>query len=205
VPAIIVAPDGIPPRLVRGFKEESHAQTFLAGDVRLQIQSFYQTIEDAKRKDSEEGEARLIVPGVGGTDVNYGGSFHNPVYLLCCSDPAVGGAGFGPWFVGINAPGTLLRALGDAASPIPGRTLDEVRLLRVRYSKGARVADAPHSGERFQLMLAQKPESYAHECEWRYVVTFSGPVAGAPDPIRLRVDDMSAIATVMPRPVPKAT
>ena len=206
MPAFIVVQDGIPSRLLRGFKKESHAQTFLAGDVRLQIQRFYRTIEDAKRKDPEEGEARLTVPGVGGTDVHYGGSFHNPVYLLCCSDPSVGGAGFGPWVVNIKEPEALLRALGDAASPIPGRTLEEVHLLQVRYSKDdARVVDVPDSGERFKLMLAQKPASFADECEWRYVVIFSGPVAGAPSPIWLRVDNMSAIAAAMPGLVPKAT
>jgi hypothetical protein len=196
--ALVLAPDGVPAVLVRGFKEQAHAESFLSGNVRLQLDQVYRSIEDNERRDTEEGMARLTVPGVGGTDVHYGGSFHNPVYLLCCSDPAAADPKFGRWVVCVNDPGTLLHALGDASSPIAGRTLEEVRLLRVRYSKDSRVADTPDPGERFQLMLAQKPANFAADCEWRYVVMFSGPVPGAPEVIWLKVENMHAIAAAIP-------
>lgn len=198
MPAVATTPDGAPARLLRAFDERAYLQDFLSGKVRLQLHGVYRSIEDERRRDTQEGNARLTVPGLGGVDVSFGGSFHDPVYLLCCSDPAADVSMFGRWVVRINDPVALLEALGAASSPIPGRSLDEVRLLRVRYSKGLRATNTPEPQERLHLMMAQKPASFEPEREWRYVVMFSGPVAGAPSAIWLNVDNMRAIAAASP-------
>lgn len=192
---MLLTPDGVPPCLIRAFTERAHLQRFLAGDVLLRRLDAFRSIEDLTRQDDMEGEAHLIVPGEGGTDVQYGGSFHNPVYLLCCSEPSVGAEAvnpsLGPWTATITAPAALLSALSAAATGcVPGRDLFEAMLLQVRYSKQFRVPVTPTSEERYRLMLAQKPERFEAEREWRYALVLSGGVGDSPRELWLRIPRM---------------
>jgi hypothetical protein len=146
-----------------------------------------------------EGEARLIVPAASGTDVNYGGSFHNPVYLLCCSEPLVGKEmvkpSLGPWIARITAPSDLLSALSTAVKDcVPGRDLLEAMLLPVSYSKQFRVSDTPTSEERYRLMLAQKPLKFEAEREWRYALVLTGGAGDSQEKLTLKVPNMRQFA-----------
>ncbi len=192
---MLLTPDGFPSCLIRAFTKQQHLQSFLAGDVLMRRQDAFRSIEDRSRQDVAEGEARLIVPGDAGVDVHYGGSFHNPVYLVCCSDTAVDLAAthLGRWWATISDPRGLLSALWLAATvAVPGREVIEALLLPVRYSKASRNPDTPASEERYRLMLAQKPQCFAAEHEWRYVVVLSGGVPDSPQQLRLQVDCMGA-------------
>ena len=194
---MLLTPDGVPRSLVRTFREEAHFRQFLAGEIRLGRLDVYRSIEDPTRRDDMEGEARLIVPGEGGTDVNYGGSFHNPVYLLCCSEPSVAvNPSLGAWTARINKPEDLLSALCRAAAvSVPDRELMHAMLLQVRYSKEFRVPFTPPSEERYHLMLAQKPARFEAEREWRYALVFSGGVGDSPTELWLRIENIGQVAS----------
>jgi len=194
---VLLTPDGQPGRLIRAFAEKAHLQGFLAGSVRLRRLDTYRTIEDQTRQDDMEGEARLIVPGARGKDVHYGGSFYNPVYLLCCSEPSHLSEplkpSLGAWIASITEPVVLLSALSSAVR-VPGRQLIDAMLLKVRYSKDSELQVAPSSEERYRLMLAQKPISFEAEREWRYALVLSGGVTDSPEELWLMIEDIEGMA-----------
>ncbi len=192
---MLLTPDGVPQCLMRAFTEEAHLQSFLAGDVLVRRAEAFRATEDLARRDKTEGEARLIVPGKGGVDVHYGGSFHDPAYLLCCSECDAKTANLGPWRATIKAPEALLSALSIAAAAcVPGREVMVAALLRVRYTKATKSPETPPSQERDWLMHAQKPQEFAVEREWRYVLVVSGGVPDSPTELRLRIEGMAAYA-----------
>jgi hypothetical protein len=193
---MLLKPDGVPMGLVRVFKEKAHLQCFLDGNVLIRRLDFFRSIEDSTRQDKTEGEANLILPGQGGVDVHYGGSFHNPTYLLCCSELPTSVAtttDLGNWRATINDPSAFLSALSIAATAvIPGRKVFEAMLLKVRYTKATKSKETPPSEERYRLMLAQKSPCFAKEYEWRYALIFSGGVQDSPHELWLRINNMGA-------------
>jgi len=202
---MLLMPDGVPSCLIRAFSEERHLQSFLSGDVLIRRLDAFRSIEDLSRRDGAEGEARLVVPGEAGVDVYYGGSFHNPVYLLCCSDPGVDTivdtmtTNLGAWWATISDPEGLLSALSlAAATAAPAREVIDTLLLQVRYTKASKISATPDSEERYRLMLAQKPQHFAAEREWRYAVVLSGAVPDSVPELWLRVEDMKRYSC--PRP-----
>ncbi len=154
-----LTPDGVPSCLIRAFTEERHLQNFVAGDILIRRLDAFRSIEDLARRDRAEGEVRLVVPGEAGVDVHGGGSFHSPVYLLCCSDPRVDKmtTSFGTWWATISNPGGFLSALSlAAADAAPGRDVMDTLLLRAPYTKANKSPVTPGSEERYRLMLAQR-------------------------------------------------
>lgn len=198
---MLLTPDGVPSCLIRAFTKEKYLRTFLAGDVRVRRLDGFRSIEDSARRDAAEGEARLVVPDDAGVPVHYGGSFHNPVYLLCCSDPSVDtvASNLGGWWATIRNPAGLLSALSlAAAAAAPGREVIDTLLLQVRYTKASKSSVTPDSEERYRLMLAQKPQDFAAEREWRYAVVLSGGVPDSPAELWLRVENMGAYSCARP-------
>ena len=124
--------------------------------------------------------------GVNGTKVNYGGSVHNPIYVLSFSEPeapAVATDRYGTSVAHIDDVASLVRRLSRAVADFSfeSRELLSVVLHRVRYSRDTTIDPEPTRDERHNLMSSQKDQRDADDREWRVAVTVSGPVAGAPD------------------------
>jgi hypothetical protein len=189
--SIVDFPDGIPPALVRAFASAEDRSNWDRGNYRLRLLSHYRRLESDVRADRGEGEARHIVLGVNQTPVNFGGSYHNPVYIICFSEPDAPAIRSGKY-------GTFLSTIPDVAAftatlltrfeeiTVDTREVFGATLLRVRYSRDAVIDPEPTSEERGRLMIAQKAEPDADDCEWRIAVTLSGPLAGAPEEIWIR-------------------
>lgn len=194
-----LTPDGVPTGLVRTFRRRAHRQAFLNGAVLLRRLDVFRSIEDQSRRDDTEGESHLVVPATSGIDVHLRGSFHNPVYLLCCSEPGAEGANpnFGTYRVRIGDPGRLLSAMAVAAGRhLSGREVINAMLLRVVYTKGTRSETHPTAEERYRLMLAQKPLRFGGEREWRYPIVVSGAVPDSLARLILRIERMDSLASV---------
>lgn len=191
-------PDGVPQSLIRAFNKEKYLQSFLDGEILVRRLDFFRDIEDSTRQDKTEGEANLIVPGQGGVDVNYGGSFHNPTYLLCFSAFPTSVTimpDLGKWRATINDPEGLLSALSTAAAGIiHSREIFDEMFIKVRYTKASKSEETPGSEERYRLMLAQKPPHFAKEYEWRYALVLSGGVQDSPKKLLLRINNMGDYA-----------
>ena len=140
------------------------------------------------RSDEAEGEARHVVLGVNQTPVNFEGTFHNPVFILCFSEPdapSIVEGRYGRFIHRIDDvedfTSRLLKRLEHLE--LGSRELMGVTLLRARYSRDTIIDPEPDSEERWRLMVCKKPISDARDREWRIAATFSGPLAGTPSEI----------------------
>jgi len=192
-------PDGIPAALVRAFSSRDDQTSWDRGACRLRLLTYYRNLESDVRGDPGEGEARHVVLGVNRTPVNFGGSFHNPVYILCFSEPdapAVRSGRYGLFVSTISdVEGFATRLLEQAESiQFVSREVLSLTLLRIRYSRDTTIDPEPSSDERWRLMIAQKAEADAEDCEWRIAITLSGPIADAPREVWIRRTTVTAPA-----------
>lgn len=181
-------PDGVPAALSRAFTCADDQASWDRGRCRLRLLSYYRMLEADVRADRSEGEARHIVLGVNNTPVNFGGSFHNPVYVLSFSEPDAPALVAGRYGTFISRTDDVARLVEALAEPLrhlscEAREVIGVALLRVRYSRDTVIEPEPTSDERCRLMVCQKDPADADDREWRVVVTLSGPLQGAPEAI----------------------
>lgn len=165
---------------------------FLDGDVRL-IELWECRKLEGERRDPSEGEARLIVPGVNRVPVNWGSSFHNPVYILSLSGPKVNVSAmaqrFGRFLVRLQHADQLARSLYErlASQGLDGRTLLFGDRRVVAYTKDDAVRRTPPDARRLQLTWCQKPAiPFADEHEYRLAFGLSGGRGDAPTHISVR-------------------
>jgi len=175
----------LPSNLLRFFHERDHAVSFLDGCVRLGELWGYRKVEGA-RQDASEGEGRLVVPGVKKVPVNFGISFHNPVYILSLCSPRADltlvSRRFGRFVVRVRHANVLAGALFRrlARSSIAGRDLLFGERGAVVYTKDEAVARTPRHERRVRLSWMQKPPDFVGEREYRIAFAFSGPRPDAP-------------------------
>lgn len=198
-----------PATLLRAFPDRTHAEDLVRhGRVRLGSILSYRTIEDEKRRDPTEGEVRLQVPGpvttlhidpvtlrvnnetVAPGLLNFGSSYHNPVYALCMSSPDVQPDHFrhlGRYVIRISDTSMLLDDVVEAlrTPPVAECEVLFVDLCPVVYNKGT-IAPAPR-GDSIKLHYSQKPDHFSSDCEHRLAVGLSGPLARAPSHIFLQL------------------
>jgi hypothetical protein len=136
--------------------------------------------------DRDEGAARHIVLGINNTPVNFGGSWHNPIYILCLSSGSVDRdylkSKYGSHLIVLEDIHGFVRNLAAAitSSPLPQRELLGIEVATVRYNRDEILSPEPNQVERHRLMWAQKAQCFGDDCEVRVAVFMSGPVAGAP-------------------------
>lgn len=213
MPAQLVINDK-PPRLFKAFREPQFAKALSdEGRLRLWKLQYYTTIEDAARKDVDEGEGRLSVLGkvpvvtldgmtgeikntyeVDG-HFNYGTTWLNPTYIYCMAMPGADVTElrrrFGEHIVEIAEPERFLRALHVAilATDLGGRRPDFVDGFAVRYDKGA-VGSVPEDNSvHLRLSYGQKRPEFACEWEYRVAVPISGPQKGSPEYLDLTLSN----------------
>lgn len=138
------------------------------------------------RGDPAEGTARHVVRGANNTPVHFGGSFHNPVYIVSFSEPdapALLAHRYGEFTSRIDDVKRFVMALSRAIRlrRIDSREVYEVELLRVGYSRDTVIEPEPKAQERHRLMICQKDRADAGDHEWRVALTISGPHRDAPD------------------------
>ncbi len=160
-----------PNTLLRTFKEEDHARSFVGGAIRLGLLEGYRRAEDA-RKDETEGTVRhhwkLQSP------VCCERSSMNPYFILCTSHPEADRRAlterFGPYIVRMNDPMELLNRLELAwrkHSLASGRCI----ITPVVYNKDTLLDPTPGLLPPPAYSYSQKPKSFEVEREFRYVLT----------------------------------
>lgn len=155
--------------LYRGFEKLEHAREFVEhGIVCFGSINMYRTIEDAKRRDTNEGEAVVQTPAPDGQGyIDFHVTSPAPTYVLCLTTSEASAREFGPHVVRINDVGTfqgdIIRSVG-ASPPIPN---PRVKCGFVEYTRGYEVNAEPGVEDWVHLRCYQKAPSLAHEQEYR--------------------------------------
>jgi len=167
----------IPEILYRGFDALEHAHAFVdEGIVRLGRLDNYCNLEDARRRDADEGKAKLLMPVPDSQDVTdvipTECKGRNWVYVLCCSGahPADVASKFGPYVVRINNPGRLKADIRSYLSSNPVVPNPSVDPRWVTYDRDAAATRSLDADELLTLSYSQKSASFAAEQEYRIVI-----------------------------------
>jgi len=202
-----------PSPLYRAFNKEEYAQRFVEqGIFQLRPLPYYCKIEDANRKDKDEGEGRVVISMdrpvltldqksgkiLSQTNefgpVYFGTSSINPRYIQCFSGPQVNleylACQYGQHIVRINQPITLV---DDVAAHLEQR-LDLpsemwVDCIQVRYDKDQSVSELPEpaSQERIRMSYGQKDPRFSKDCEYRLVLTLPISISSCPVEIEVKL------------------
>ena len=178
----------VPDILYRGFDAPEHARAFVnEGVIHFGRLDGYCNLEDARRRDRDEGKAQLLTPVPNSQDVILEEvKGRNRVYVLCCSaaDPAYVASKFGPYLVRINNPEALVADIRDYILYHPVVKNPRIYAKRVRYDRGATVVRSPSLDEWVDIAWSQKSTFFEAEREYRIAIlsglSREGPAA---DPI----------------------
>lgn len=185
-----------PSFLYKAYTDERHARAFVdAGKVRLGALRQYQGIEDAKRRDSTEGEAHVrfrdivtrihFVPNSSETYTSESpgtmeahSSLGNPMFLFCTSLPDVDTEmlkrKFGQFLVKIENPVQLCEDIHRAMESRGWKI--RVAATAVEYTKGDIVEADPGPSGGARLSYTQKAKEFSEEHEFRFVAVILGAV-----------------------------
>jgi hypothetical protein len=188
--AHVEKPD-VPDVLYRGFKVLEHARAFVdEGIIRFGRLDMYRNLEDPRRRDPEEGIARLRMPMTDSQDVadviSTECKGRNWTYVLCCSaaDQGYVASKFGRYVVRINNPGELIADIRDHLSSNPLVPNPSVDPRWVTYDRGAAATRSLDADELLTLSYSQKSASFVDDQEFRIAIlsllSREGPAA---DPI----------------------
>lgn len=166
----------LPRILYRAFDGRDHARAFIsAGSLRFRALEAYRELEDARRRDSAEGFARLRVPPPSGEGhISYTHWNMNPTYVLCTAmdtvDLAYLAGRYGPHIVRIDKPEQLFQDLQDCLRSSLYSKDFILDATMVRYTlDDAREAEPQHR-EMFRLAYSQKSVAFAPDCEFRFAL-----------------------------------
>ncbi len=163
----------IPNSLLRFFDKEEYALSFIKGQARFGLLDKHRHIEDSRR-DSEEGRVSFSWTGRDGPNVQYSGSSLNHFYILCTSHPEACvptlASTFGLFVVRIREPLVLLERMKLAWQSSPLALRGNAFIAPVVYNKGGLLDPDPYFIAPVNYAYAQKPSSYKHEQEFRYVL-----------------------------------
>lgn len=188
--------------LYRFFKEKEHAEAFISGEVRFGTLKVYRQEEDLARGDKTEGQGELVVPGEslvvnlaqrtqcivpGQENLSVCADPRNHfIYCLsACENAEISELAreFGNYCVVVSDPLRLIsdikRGLANDANLSVNPPMLEWE--KVRYDKGASVSQLLNRDDKLKLAWLQKPESYAHQKEFRVHYNFtSHELIGSP-------------------------
>jgi hypothetical protein len=166
----------LPTILYRAFDRRDHARAFVSsGSLRFRALEAYRELEDARRRDSAEGFARLRVPPPSGEGhISYTHRNINPTYVLCTAMDTVDlghlARQYGPHIVRINKPEQFFQDLHDHLRSSPYSKDFVLDAKMVSYTlDDAREAEPQHD-EMFRLAYTQKSVIFAPDCEFRFAL-----------------------------------
>lgn len=186
---------GAPRCLYKFFEKKKHRDQFLQGSIRFGSLEKYREIEDKKRRDTDEGRARgkyktdkmmylkisndtgkVVERGYKTGDIFITGDSPNKYFIFALSDERIDlktlSEKFGKYVVKITDI-EKLRDLLNKNCNFSWR-VGRIILEQVKYNKDNYITmegDSPHLPIGYHF--AQKPETFAEECEWRIVITGS--------------------------------
>jgi hypothetical protein len=168
--------NAIPNALQRAFRRKEHALQFLAGEIRFGLLQQYRKMEGC-RGDETEGRASirwdLNTKNPNLQNVTYSGTSVKPYYALCTFHPEVCKSHvtkFGSFVVSITDPMQLLRRICNAWEK-DDRASSSAFIAPVLYNKDELVEPPPYFIAPPCLTYAQKPASYRHDREFRYLLS----------------------------------
>jgi hypothetical protein len=210
----------LPSPVFKGYDDQRYSTAFAErGRIRFGALLTYRCIESAGRRDSFEGEARLVIPhdvttlhldsqtlqlvgkSVAPGHLNHSGSLHNPLYAFCVAGPKVQHdhlrRQFGCHVVQIFDTTAFLAELESSLArlQLADREVLFVDSCPVRYDKEE--VGEYSTTHRDRIYYAQKPPHFASDCEWRVVVALSGPLKEAPEELFLDVANPSLFCREM--------
>ena len=200
--------DSFPSPLYRAFDEEEYAQSFVEqGIFRLRSLLDYRTIENANRKDNNEGIGRAVVYGNrpvinldNKSQTNEFGPIHisgvsgNSHYILCFSGPQVDrrrlASKYGEHVICISQPNTLVHDIASYLEQSPELHCDAMWLecVEVRYDKGQSIGKLSDLDihELVTMPFGQKGSWDSSDCEYRLVLTLL-TIDSPPKEIRVKL------------------
>ncbi len=156
-----------PTILFRAFDKLEYAQQFLDGYLRFGTVLGYTKIKDKDRRDVTEGVGHICYKG-SDTKVMFCSTVF---YALCCHSTleAALEAGHGKFVVEIFDPLYLAEDITRVLRSLPAKYFGGVEGVNVEYDKGNEVKHELSNYEKSRLTYCQKPASYKHEKEFRFV------------------------------------
>lgn len=156
-----------PSTIFRAFDKLEYAQQFLDGYLRFGTVLGYTEIEDDGRRDLTEGVGHINYEG-SDTKIKF---CSNVFYTLCChlTLEAALETGHGKYIVEIFDPQHLAEDITRVLRSSPAKHFGGVEGVTIQYNKGNEVELELSSYEKSRLTYCQKPSSYAHEQEFRFV------------------------------------
>jgi hypothetical protein len=169
----------LPAVLFRGFEHFEHARAFVdEGFMRFGWLKRYREIEDARRRDRDEGTAEFRAPAADSQDaILQQWKGNNWIYVLSCTASERGASEFGH-VVRINNPESLVSDIRGYFSSHPSPM---VYAAWVRYDRGATVLEPVDIDKCVTLAYTQKALCFAAQREYRialfYLISNVGPLA----------------------------
>lgn len=180
-----------PKYLYRFFKKKEHRDAFLAGAIRFGKLQTYQAIEDEKRKDVDEGEARgkyktdkliylninkdtgkIVGEGVRPGDMFISGTSLDHNFIVSLSDENVDlelmANKLGRFVVRINDVYKMLDLLNEKCNL--SWKVGRIVLIKVKYDKDNHIEMDQDQHLSYEYFVAQKSEIFADEHEQRIVL-----------------------------------
>ncbi len=164
----LIAHGQFPEVVYRAFMQKQHMEAFLRGTIRFGSLSVYHALEDDARRDNLEGISHLSHNGLD----HHGAMPGTAAHVLCCSTRLDGlrRGSFGQWIVRIRNPRAFAERVTDALMPRPEMFYEGVEGVVVQYSKGHVRASMPSPVELIRLSYSQKPDRFATDEEFRFVI-----------------------------------
>ncbi len=204
-----------PKHLYRFFKKQKYRGEFLTGKIRFGKLELYQTIEDEKRRDDSEGEARgkyktdkltyltidkktgkQVGKGITSGDMHISGTSLDHNFIVCFSGDDVDlksqAKKMGKYVVKINNIDKLLDLLNQKCK-LPWR-VGRITLMQVKYDKDEYLEMDENSHLPFEYFVSQKPRSFASESEWRLVMVGSAVEEVSDDYVTVVIGSIQDIA-----------
>jgi len=187
----------IPERVLRFFRQESHARSFVTGQIRFGSLDRYRTIEGARR---DETEGRVSLLWNLENPVYCQSSSLNPFYILSSShldaDRRVLRQRFGEHVVEIEDTRALLERINIQRKAHPA-FLTECTIEAVPYDKDKLVDPKPYLIPPYEYSCCQKPRRFEDEREIRYILRCDVGTPLPPDPVVLEVGDCRDICRLI--------
>ena len=157
-----------PTVIYKVFNKLKYAEDFLNGIIRFSKLSYYQSIEDKKRRDDSEGDAYVLYDEIR----QYHSRFaSNSFYIFCTHNTLESSklGKFGKYIVEINNPKDLSIKISNYLSSLPAKHFGGIEGINIKYSYGEKFDNKPTSEEMARLSYSQKPLTFKDEYEFRFV------------------------------------
>ncbi|MCG8691156.1 MAG: hypothetical protein MI806_08095 [Minwuiales bacterium] len=178
------------PTLYRHLTSRAAADAHLAGEFQFGALSHFRTLEDDVRQDKSEGKASYQIAYGLHVSVASDESPIQAIYILSLSECAHA-PDFGSYRVAIGNPGALVEMIKQALPNDVGVSLD-----KVRYGKPEILEHELNPVELADRAWSTKPETHAHEQEWRIVIVFPPTFKIANPRLHLSIGDCSDLLKI---------